>query len=160
MNPAPEIFKGHLLKGDHDVTPTPTPKCTHLILNVFPSWLKASFLILVGRPTQHGGDKKNGDKWIVFLTNGKHSILRAKQRSCRWVRKATVEVPNSPWVFISFWGAPQMATMCNKEAPNWNLTIPPPQLRLGAMEGSGSAWTPYVFSPNQTVHFQNISLNP
>lgn len=126
MNPAPEIFKGHLLKWDHDGGPSlPLSKCTHLILNAFSSWPKARLLILMGWATKYGRNKYNGDKWIVFLTKQKHSIFRLNQRSCQWVWKARVGSLTLPPEFssLSLWGA--RATMWNKEEPDWSQQNPP-----------------------------------
>ena len=152
MNPAPEIFKGHLLKWDHDGRPSlPLTKCTHLILNAFSSWPKARLLILMGWTTKYGRNKYNGDKWIVFLTKQKHSIFKLNQRSCQWVWKARVGSLTLPPEFssLSLWGA--RATTWNKEEPDWKPRESP-QLRPRAVE-TAVLEPQNVFSPNQTVHF-------
>ena len=152
MNPAPEIFKGHLLKWDHDGGPSlPQPKCTHLILNAFSSWPKARLLILMGRTTEYGRNKYSGDKWIVFLT--KQSTASSElSREVVSVWKARVGSLNSfPGVLIS----PSLGCKgynVEQRGP-WLKAdrIPPPQARSC---GDRAVLEPQnVFSPNQTVHF-------
>lgn len=134
MNLTPEIFKGHLLKWDHDGGPSlPHTKCTRLILNAFSSWPKARLLILMGWTTTYGRNKYNGDKWIVFLTKWKHSIFRLQQRSCQWVWKARVGSLTLPPEFSSLSLCGERATTWNKEVPDWKPTESL-QLRPGAVE--------------------------
>ena len=133
MNPAPEIFKGHLLKWDHDGGPSlPQPKCTHLILNAFSSWPKARLLILMGRTTEYGRNKYSGDKWIVFLT--KQSTASSElSREVVSVWKARVGSLNSfPGVLIS----PSLGCKgynVEQRGP-WLKADRIPHLRLGAVE--------------------------
>lgn len=134
MNPAPEIFKGHLLKWDHDEgLSLPQPECTHLILNAFSSWPKARLLILMGQTTEYGRNKYSGDKWIVFLTKqstASSELSREVVSGCERLELGLLTLPPE-FSSLLLWGA--RVTMWNKEVPDWKLTESP-QIRLGAVE--------------------------